>query len=117
MTHHLRQAETCGQYVPTLTLDTIAQSQSKPDFIEIDVEGAELAVLQGAENLMLEHRPTFYAEIGTSVFSACSDVVRKKGCRILGHDGQPTERPDRANYFFVHETRDHMLRAILQFAL
>ena len=103
-------------HVPTLTLDTIAETQPKPDFIKIDVEGAELAVFEGAENLMSVHHPTFYAEIGQSLFSACADLVRKKGYTIFGPDGQPTEQPDRANYFLVHKTKDHMLQAVQKFA-
>ncbi|MFG6589226.1 FkbM family methyltransferase [Sulfitobacter sp. MOLA879] len=102
-------------YVPTLTLDTIAKTQPKPDFIKVDVEGAELAVLEGAANLMSEHHPTFYAEIGHSVFSACAHLVRKNGYLIFDADGQPTERPDQSNYFFVHHTNDEMQQALQSF--
>ena len=70
-------------HVPTLKLDTIAETQPKPDFIKVDVEGAELAVLEGAANLMSGHHPTFYAEIGQSVFSACADLVHKNGYMIF----------------------------------
>ena len=102
-------------HVPTLKLDTIAETQPKPDFIKVDVEGAELAVLEGAANLMSEHHPTFYAEIGQSVFSACSDLMHENGYMIFGPDGQPTEQPDQANYFLVHETKGDMLRALQKF--
>lgn len=104
-------------YVPTLTLDTLANTQPKPDFIKVDVEGAELAVFEGAENLMSEHHPTFYAEIGQSVFSACADLVLKKGYAIFGPDGKPTQQPDRGNYFLVHKTNGDMLQAVQETAI
>ena len=103
-------------HVPTLTLDTIALTQPKPDFIKVDVEGAELAVLEGAINLMTVHHPTFYMEIGPSVFSACAEIVHKMDYTVFGPDGQPTEQPNLANYFLVHKSNDHMLRAVQEFA-
>lgn len=55
------------QYVPTLTLDTILDSFPAPDFIKIDVEGAEYMVLQGAQNIISNIRPKFYVEVGSDV--------------------------------------------------
>ena len=49
--------------VPTLPLDVLLDALSPPDFIKIDVEGAELAVLQGAERLLCEARPSVYIEV------------------------------------------------------
>ena len=37
------------QYVPTMTMDALLTAFPKPDFIKIDVEGAELMALQGAK--------------------------------------------------------------------
>jgi FkbM family methyltransferase len=47
------------QYVPTLRLDTLLTSMPKPDFIKIDVEGAELMVIKGASRITSEIRPIF----------------------------------------------------------
>ena len=46
------------------TLDTLAFSDhfSPPDLIRIDVEGAELQVLQGGERLLRSHHPTLIIE-------------------------------------------------------
>jgi len=52
------------QYVPTLTLDTLLENFPPPDFIKIDVEGAELMVLHGAESIINKVRPKFYVEVG-----------------------------------------------------
>jgi FkbM family methyltransferase len=41
----------------------------KPDFIKIDIEGAEIDALQGAQRL-LAHRPNLYIEVHTSFFKA-----------------------------------------------
>ena len=49
--------------VPTLPLDTLLETLPAPSFVKIDVEGAELAVLQGAERLLREVRPSVYVEV------------------------------------------------------
>lgn len=49
--------------VPTLPLDTLLDTLPAPSFVKIDVEGAELAVLQGAERLLREVRPSVYIEV------------------------------------------------------
>lgn len=49
--------------VPTKTLDTfIKEGASKPDMIKIDVEGAELFVLQGGIDLLKSSNPTLIIE-------------------------------------------------------
>ena len=60
------------QYVPTLTMDTLLASLPAPDFVKIDVEGAEVMVVEGAEKLMREVRPIFYIEVGPS---ASKDII------------------------------------------
>jgi FkbM family methyltransferase len=49
------------------TLDNQVAGLSAPDFIKIDVEGAELEVLRGMERVMSEHRPALFIEIHTGV--------------------------------------------------
>ena len=49
--------------VPTLPLDTLLETLPAPSFVKIDVEGAELAVLQGAGRLLREVRPSVYIEV------------------------------------------------------
>lgn len=49
--------------VPTLSLDCLLQALPAPAFVKIDVEGAELAVLQGGERLLREIRPVCYVEV------------------------------------------------------
>jgi len=46
--------------VPILTLDVLAEELGVPHFIKIDVEGAELGVLNGAHSLLANHHPTIF---------------------------------------------------------
>ena len=50
--------------VPVLTLDLLLQGQPPPTLIKIDVEGAEVAVLNGAQTLLSQVRPTILVEVG-----------------------------------------------------
>ena len=50
-----------GDIVKTTTLDS--ELQVEPDIIKIDVEGAELKVLKGAENTIDNFRPVIFIEI------------------------------------------------------
>jgi FkbM family methyltransferase len=61
------------QLVPSLTLDTLLGVFPSPDFVKIDVEGAEFLVLRGASHLIEECRPVFYVEVGHDV---SKDVLR-----------------------------------------
>jgi len=51
--------------VPAIQLDTFLQGADEPapDVIKIDVEGAELQVLEGGRRLLAEHRPLLLMEI------------------------------------------------------
>jgi FkbM family methyltransferase len=51
--------------VKTLAIDSLVYQQGfiKPDFIKIDVEGAEFSVLQGAEKTLKEYKPVLMIEI------------------------------------------------------
>lgn len=48
--------------VVTLTLDWLLEHWSPPNFIKIDVEGAELLAIEGAKKLFSEVRPIGYIE-------------------------------------------------------
>jgi FkbM family methyltransferase len=59
--HHIGDA---GEPVPAVTLDELTASDARPvSLIKIDVQGAELLVLAGAERVLAEHHPAIFIEI------------------------------------------------------
>jgi FkbM family methyltransferase len=54
-----------------------------PDLIKIDVEGGELAVLQGARHLLTRYQPRiFLATHGTVVHRECCELLRSIGYQV-----------------------------------
>lgn len=51
-----------NEYAQTVTLDAYCAEIADCHLIKIDVEGAELKVLQGGRNFIKEHRPVIYGE-------------------------------------------------------
>lgn len=76
--------------VPTLTLDTLLDFFSHPTFVKVDVEGAEVQVLQGAHRLLQEVRPLFYIEVGSDVVDEVSSLFIQNNYLLF--DGQ-TQAP------------------------
>lgn len=77
--------------VRTVRLDDFCTARSiAPDAIKIDVEGAELAVLNGAEATIVAHHPViFLSTHGPQVHRACIDWLRARGYTlrpIIGTD-------------------------------
>lgn len=62
--------------VVATTLDELLSTESAPSFVKIDVEGAEIEVLSGAQRLLSEVRPTLYLEIGEDTRNACKAILR-----------------------------------------
>lgn len=63
--------------VPTLTLDTLMEFFSPPNFVKIDVEGAESMVLKGARRLLSEIRPTIYIEVGREANDEVTAILKE----------------------------------------
>ena len=97
------------QHVPTLTLDTLLESFSAPDFIKIDVEGAEQLVLQGATSLISKVRPIFYMEVGRQSFDGIMTIFRDAHYVALDHRGNVVIDSSVFNIFFIPEEKaDYM---------
>ncbi|MEA5466498.1 FkbM family methyltransferase [Leptothoe sp. PORK10 BA2] len=60
--------------VPTFSLDDLLKISAKPDFIKIDVEGAEVSVLRGADKILSESRPIIYCETGPEYRTEITDI-------------------------------------------
>lgn len=65
--------------VPTLPLDALLDALPAPGFVKIDVEGAELAVLAGAERLLREVRPSVYIEVDEASAAAVFALFARHG--------------------------------------
>jgi FkbM family methyltransferase len=70
LTFHLADE---GVEVPVVTLDEVVASYP-PTLIKIDVEGAEIDVLKGAEQTLLEYRPVIVCEVHATA-SECSELL------------------------------------------
>ena len=68
-------------YTPTFTLDQILDFFPRPDFVKIDIEGAELIALEGGEKLISEVRPKWYIEVGDDVSDRVRDLFFRYGYR------------------------------------
>ncbi|MBK9118899.1 MAG: FkbM family methyltransferase [Phycisphaerales bacterium] len=70
----------CAQSEREITLDTAAVQYFMPDFIKIDVEGAELHVLQGAEDILRKRKPSLVIEVHSVLLeSQCIELLRSFG--------------------------------------
>ena len=73
--------------VKTTSLDYLYEGNEikKPDFIKIDVEGAELSVLKGAEKLLKEFSPIlFLATHGEEIHINVIDFLENLGYKVEG---------------------------------
>lgn len=68
--------------VPTLTLDTLCESLTAPDFVKIDVEGAELLVLEGASAL-LSLQPDLLIEVSAQHSEQITCILKNAGYRLF----------------------------------
>jgi len=70
-------------HVPCVTLDAFVRSHPAPDVIKIDVEGAELQVLEGAAYLLRDRRPTLMVEVHDETFEPrIGEMLKPLGYRI-----------------------------------
>jgi len=76
-----------------VTLDQLLAASFRPDIIKIDVEGAELSLLQGASAL-LTHRPTILIEVNEQNTGEVTAILRSAGYSLYNAeaDMQPVER-------------------------
>jgi hypothetical protein len=74
-----------------LTLDSLLESLGPPNFVKIDIEGAELLALKGATRLLDEARPALYIEVGSTHATEVSRILTEARYRIFD-SRQPLER-------------------------
>jgi FkbM family methyltransferase len=67
---------------PVLTVDTLTKQWRTPGFIKIDVEGAELRVLEGARQTLIQHRPLILVEV-TAKRDGVRELLSRSGYKIF----------------------------------
>jgi FkbM family methyltransferase len=81
--------------VPTTTVAWIVQNLSGPlDLIKVDVQGAELRVIDGAAPVVGQIGAWIIGTHGKEVHSACVDRLRELGYQIACDDAAPAHQPD-----------------------
>lgn len=70
--------------VPTITLDTIVEElKLSPNVIKIDVEGAELKVLRGAEKTLSQWGPTIFLSVHSpELQQSCLEYLRRMNYQV-----------------------------------
>lgn len=83
--------------ITSVTLDGLVQKErvSVPDYMKIDVEGAEMRVLLGAIDILKKHHPTlFLSTHGSDVHKECCDLLNSLGYQLRPLDGENLERSE-----------------------
>ncbi len=80
--------------VRTVRIDSLVASGEvrPPDVMKIDIEGAEVAALQGAAQVIDKHRPTILlATHGPDAHQGCLQFLRERGYHLASLTSQPIE--------------------------
>ena len=80
------------QTVPTVTLDSLVEHFPIPDMVKIDVEGAELLVLEGGSKVLNNH-PTLHCEVPERNTSAVQQLLNDFGYTLFDADDTPPRMP------------------------
>jgi len=80
------------QTVLTISLDWLAERLPPPDVLKIDVEGAELSVFHGAQQLLKTKRPILIFELTRRNWDEESRLLRDLGYTLFDSDLPPNDR-------------------------
>lgn len=106
--HGFRSVVESGRTLPNIRFDTLATKTAPPDAMTIDVEGAELLVLQGSERILREHRPIVWVSIHPTLIAM---DYPESGIHGSGDPDRERERViqfmDSCGYDATHLETDH----------
>jgi len=90
MQNRICESTKAALIVPSLSLD--GSGLPVPDVIKMDVEGAESAVLKGAQRVLREIRPVVFVALhGQEQREACVATLRDAGYDICDLEGQSVD--------------------------
>jgi FkbM family methyltransferase len=69
--------------VPTETADDLSSRLGPPDLVKIDVEGAEVAVLEGMAGVLATSRPRIIVEVAPECSDRIRDLLRSRDYGML----------------------------------
>ncbi len=75
--------------VPILTLDTLMLDGPTPTILKIDVERAELAVLQGAKLILEKARPTILIEVAIETRTEVITLLKDANYHLADYQADP----------------------------
>ena len=81
--------------------DDLLQYWRAPDFVKMDVEGAEFDVLSGCETLLGTVRPVFYIEVSPQNQDRVSELFHQHDYRIFHLQGDGNEKPVETCSFYT----------------
>jgi hypothetical protein len=96
--------------VKTTTLDDELHRNPRPDIIKIDVEGADLAVLQGGRNMLQTSLPIVLYEATQRNFPQTKDLLHEIGYKVFNAATLKAIRAGDAAYNVIALHRDKHLR-------
>ena len=99
-TNHLEQVQGSTQtggvresvMVVTVTLDWLLAGTPAPRVLKIDVEGAELQVLKGAQNLLSTVQPIILCEVSLNNAPAVADLLHAHGYTLFDLEADGASR-------------------------
>jgi FkbM family methyltransferase len=106
-THLAEHPAGSGRKVPVVTVDSLADQHGLAGngFVKMDIEGAEMAALEGAMRTLARHRP----KLAVAVYHGYENAQRCKEIILKGNAGYTVEF--RGMYGWLHPPRPYMLFA------
>lgn len=97
--------------ISKITLDDYAAKHKPPDVITIDVEGAELKVLQGASNLLMTKLPLVFVSVHPEfMFNEYKSYENELHyfMKCLGYNGYFLAHDHETHYLFQHPSNERL---------
>ena len=80
------------QQTLTITLDALLDYFPAPSVVKIDVETAEIGVIQGASRLLSVARPAIWCEVAEVNSDAISEILHKHAYKLYSAKTAPSQR-------------------------